>query len=232
LREHFRIALQDYGRAVIIGGEHTHGKGTVQSIVDLDKSIPFKNMDRFKPLGALKLTTQKFYRISGESTQYRGVVPDILLPDRWKGLKSGEQYLEYALLWDTVSPTTYTKWSKPLADLSVLRSKSNKRVISNQDFNNIKLQNNRLIEKQKNTMKPLNIVKVRKEREDSRNQREKEKKLYHGQTDYEKGTIKVTKTAKQKKELWIKEINEDVYVQEAVAILIDTLKMKTSVSMN
>ncbi|MBS1127162.1 MAG: ctpA-2, partial [Nitrospirae bacterium] len=65
-------ALQDYSRAVIMGGEHTHGKGTVQTLINLDDYVPFKNMEEYKPLGALKLTVQKFYRISGDSTQYRG----------------------------------------------------------------------------------------------------------------------------------------------------------------
>ncbi len=68
-------ALQDYGRAVIVGSEHTHGKGTVQVIMDLDKSLTLRNMREYMPLGALKMTTQKFYRVSGDSTQYRGVVP-------------------------------------------------------------------------------------------------------------------------------------------------------------
>jgi len=56
---------------VILGGEHTHGKGTVQTMIDLDSYIPFQNMQEYKPLGALKLTIQKFYRISGGSTQFR-----------------------------------------------------------------------------------------------------------------------------------------------------------------
>ena len=99
-------ALQNYGRAVIMGGEHTHGKGTVQTILDLNNNIPFQNMEAYKPLGALKLTIQKFYRINGDSTQYRGVVPDIILPDVMSGLKTGEQYLDFALPWDTVKPAS------------------------------------------------------------------------------------------------------------------------------
>ena len=73
-------ALQDYRRAIIIGGEHTFGKGTVQVMLDLDRYLPAE-MVRYKPLGAITLTVQKYYRITGASTQYQGVVPDIVLPD-------------------------------------------------------------------------------------------------------------------------------------------------------
>ena len=70
-------ALQDYGRAIIMGSDHTHGKGSVQSMLDLNDRMIFKNVEKYKPLGALRMTIQKFYRVSGGSTQYRGVPPDI-----------------------------------------------------------------------------------------------------------------------------------------------------------
>ncbi len=100
-------ALQDYGRAVIVGSEHTHGKGTVQAVIDIDRDTPLRRMDQFKPLGALKITVQKFYRISGASTQYRGIHADIVLPDRFKAIKSGEKYIDYSLPWDTINKCNY-----------------------------------------------------------------------------------------------------------------------------
>jgi len=101
-------ALQDYKRAVIIGGNQTYGKGTVQKFVDLSEitQSPFDN------LGSLKWTTQKFYRISGGSTQKRGVIPDINLPDRYRYLKFGEKDIENALPYDTVRPAKYRTWDK------------------------------------------------------------------------------------------------------------------------
>ncbi len=102
-------ALQDYKRAVIIGGNQTYGKGTVQKFVDLSQ---ITNASHLGPLGSLKWTTQKFYRISGGSTQKRGVASDINLPDRYKYLKFGEKDLENALEYDTVSPARYSPWDR------------------------------------------------------------------------------------------------------------------------
>ena len=81
-------ALQDYRRAVVIGGEHTFGKGTVQVMLDLDRFLA-ADMRHLRPLGAIALTVQKYYRITGASTQYQGVVPDVILPDLFSYLGVG-----------------------------------------------------------------------------------------------------------------------------------------------
>jgi len=83
-------ALQDYKRAIIVGGDHTHGKGTVQAVVNLNSNMPPANAKEIGDIGALKVTLQKFYRITGGSTQYKGVVPDIILPSLFQHLKTGE----------------------------------------------------------------------------------------------------------------------------------------------
>ncbi|MEZ4485165.1 MAG: S41 family peptidase [Syntrophotaleaceae bacterium] len=72
-------ALQDYRRALVVGDHATHGKGTVQTVLNLDRALPPRSMDQYRPLGAMKLTLQKFYRVSGGSTQVQGVEPDLLL---------------------------------------------------------------------------------------------------------------------------------------------------------
>lgn len=126
-------ALQDYGRAIIVGSHHTHGKGTVQTLIDLDRSVRFGNMGKYKPLGALKMTTQKFYRVSGASTQSKGVEPDIVLPDPMAYLESGEQYIDHALPWDTIKPVSYRKWDKSL-NLATLTVMSGKRIAASDDF--------------------------------------------------------------------------------------------------
>ncbi len=102
-------ALQDYKRAVIIGGNQTYGKGTVQKFIDLNE---ITGPNPWGKLGSLKWTTQKFYRVSGGSTQQRGVIPDINLPDRFKYLKFGEKDLENALPYDTIEPASYKPWDK------------------------------------------------------------------------------------------------------------------------
>ena len=103
-------ALQDYGRAFIIGGEHTHGKGTVQAMMDMNKNLPLFHLQKYDDLGALKLTIQKFYRVNGGSTQYKGVEPDLVLPSIFDYLETGEKYLDYSLPWDQVDHIDYVRW--------------------------------------------------------------------------------------------------------------------------
>ncbi len=130
-------ALQDYGRALVVGDAHTHGKGTVQALLDLDRFVKLRGMDKYMPLGAVKVTIQKFYRISGESTQEKGVSPDVVLPSRLDGLESGEQYLDNALPWDRIASASYERWNDASAKLKQLRSLSQERVESDEDFRKI-----------------------------------------------------------------------------------------------
>jgi len=158
-------ALQDYRRALIVGSDHTHGKGTVQAVVDLDRHLPFRNMQKYLPLGALMVTIQKFYRISGESTQYRGVVPDIILPDRQQHLETGERFLEHSLPWDTVAKTSYAPWPTPLPNLDALRALSRERQQHSADFAEIRGQAALLKERSEQTLEPLELSAARLERE-------------------------------------------------------------------
>lgn len=100
--EIFAGAIQDYGRGIIIG-DSTFGKGTVQTLIDLGRFIP-KTKD---PVGQLKLTIAKFYRITGSSTQHRGVIPDIHLPSTYDDDAVGESAQQHALPWDEIKPTRY-----------------------------------------------------------------------------------------------------------------------------
>ena len=98
-------ALQDYHRAVIVGTGATHGKGTVQTLADLDRATGGKI-----ELGVLKITVQQFFRVSGSSTQREGVTPDVLLPDPAGHIETGERELEHAIPWSQVSPADHTDW--------------------------------------------------------------------------------------------------------------------------
>ncbi len=217
-------ALQNYGRAVILGGEHTHGKGTVQTILDLDSNLPLESMDSYKPLGALRLTIQKFYRINGDSTQYRGVVPDIILPDVLNGLKTGEQYLDFALPWDTVKPVAFTPYQKCRPKMHSLQEKSRSRVKSSQQFIEMEKQAARLAEKKKNTLRSLNIEDVRREIEESRRDKEKDLKISHGQPKPDKDP----KTDEEKREDFIKAVSDDTYVIEAMSVIGDMINADPS----
>lgn len=98
-------ALQDYRRAVIVGTSSTHGKGTVQTLIDLDRATGGK-LD----LGVFKLTIQQFFRVDGSSTQLKGITPDILLPDPTGFIESGERELEHALAWSQIAPAEHDHW--------------------------------------------------------------------------------------------------------------------------
>jgi carboxyl-terminal processing protease len=115
-------ALQDYGRALIVGTGPTHGKGTVQTLVDLDRQTGGKI-----ELGSLKLTLQQFFRVTGSSTQREGVTPDIVLPDPAAHVESGERELDHAIAWSQIGPATYKKLA-PGWKLDALTQKSAARV--------------------------------------------------------------------------------------------------------
>ncbi|MEO8844832.1 MAG: carboxy terminal-processing peptidase [Kofleriaceae bacterium] len=120
-------AMQDYQRAVIVGTGPTHGKGTVQALINLDP-------DGAKPvLGVLKLTIQQFFRVSGSSTQRDGVTPDITLPNPNSYIKSGERDLEHAIEWTKIDPAPHVDW-KATWDRPTLVTKSAKRVAKSAVF--------------------------------------------------------------------------------------------------
>ena len=156
-------ALQDYGRAIVIGSDHTHGKGTVQVIMDLDESLTLKNMRKYMPLGALKMTTQKFYRISGDSTQYRGVIPDIVLPDSGQFNEYGERYLDYSLPWDRIEAVEHLDW--PQFDQQTLIERSQERVANSKEFSEIRQISDAIQERIQNTRQSLKIADVVAERD-------------------------------------------------------------------
>jgi carboxyl-terminal processing protease len=136
-------ALQDYGRALIVGDSSTHGKGTVQSLNQLAPYLfgtHLLNLSTNDPgaLGALKLTTRKFYRASGSSTQLKGVIPDIVLPSVNDYLEVGEATLENPLPWDTINSAHYEKVNRVQPYLSELAKRSTSRVASEKDFAYVK----------------------------------------------------------------------------------------------
>jgi carboxyl-terminal processing protease len=129
-------ALQDYGRAVIVGESATHGKGTVQNLNPLAPFVEALSPGLTNDPGQLKVTIQKFYRPSGASTQLRGVIPDIVLPSIWNYSKDiGEDALENPLPWDTISAARFERLDLVTpSELTELLLRSNARIATNQDF--------------------------------------------------------------------------------------------------
>lgn len=128
-------ALQDYGRAIIVGDTSTHGKGTVQNLDPLRSILPNSSTDP----GTVKITIRKFYRVSGASTQLKGVVPDIILPDMLNySDEIGESSLENPLPWDTIASANYDKLNRVEPYVATLHQNSDARIATNQDFNYIR----------------------------------------------------------------------------------------------
>jgi carboxyl-terminal processing protease len=131
--EIFAAALQDYGRAVIVGDQNTFGKGTVQTMLQIGQFIPFPGSEADEA-GALKLTIQKFYRIAGGSTQLHGVSSDIRLPSLFDHEEYGESALKNPMPYDVVDPVQFDKITDHPLFIDQLRQRSEARVATDQDF--------------------------------------------------------------------------------------------------
>jgi len=222
--EIFAAAMQDYNRAVIIGGKQTFGKGTVQRFIDLDEVITSK-LASFKPFGAEKLTFQKFYRINGGATQLKGVTPDIILPDNFMYIKYGEHELDNYLPWDEIQPVVYqTVSNKP--DIKKLIKTSKQRVSKSENFQLVKEQAKRIKKYRDDNVMSLNYI----EFSDKQKKFKLEAKKFDAissdtnavivqplQADWqfiEKDTVKLEIAKK-----WHKGLRRDIYLQEAIRVV-------------
>lgn len=133
--EIFAAAIQDYQRGIIMGTNTTFGKGTVQNVIDFDRLIG--GYQQLKPLGAIKITTEKFYRINGGTTQLQGVVPDIVWPDPLQDLKTGEKEFDNALPVDEIPAANFTRFTNNKERFEAAVKNSNARISTNENMNKI-----------------------------------------------------------------------------------------------
>jgi carboxyl-terminal processing protease len=222
-------AMQDYNRAVIIGSSSTYGKGTVQKIIDFDPILP-PSMNDLKPLGAMKVTMQKFYRINGSTTQLQGVIPDVILPNNYSYLDFGEKDLDYALPCDSIQPAPYRKINKSWAKtIDKLNQKSKKRVDGNDVFAGIEENAQRLRKRKDITSISLNLDKFTAYNEKLQEERKKYKDLLKEPVDLKISTLKADFVETDKDSLsdvkakWHKDLQKDIYLFEAVNIMNDLI---------
>ncbi len=234
-------AMQDYGRAVIIGST-TFGKGTVQKVIDLSDYIdPITRMRMANepPIGSIKLTVQKFYRINGGSTQLRGVTPDIVLPDTYSELSGGERKDKSALKWDEIPAANY----QPLhiLNLPLLAGASEKRVAANKEFSLIRQNAKQLKAKSEDYTYPLNEAVYRKDLDDASKLskeidalQDKMKPLSVSNLKVDLPQIQADSSSIAKRKNWIKLLEKDIYIAEAVQVINDMTRggMKVSLDMN
>jgi carboxyl-terminal processing protease len=174
-------AIQDYQRGLVIGDEATHGKGTVQSLLDLGSTIfPIPNPP---PMGALKITMQQFYRPNGDSTQKRGVLPDIVLPSLTNLIGMGEADLDYALEFDRIDRARFSTYNLVQNDLvNRLKRESDVRIQSSEEFSKEIARIDRYKKYREEKAIPLNETKYLARREAERDAEEEEEKRLEGQT--------------------------------------------------
>ena len=219
--EIFAAAMQDYNRAVILGGNQTYGKGTVQNILPINKFYPnYKN-----DLGYLKMTIQKFYRINGGSTQVEGVYSDIAMPTRFSYMKYGERDLEGALPWDKVPQASYSQVNT-YSNFSDVVTTSIERINKDPKFQLIDEYAKWLKKVQDDSSFSLNYKEYQKESKLSDAYAEKFKSVFKYQSglafnspSYELPLFEVNKDLKEKRDAWHKNLSKDLYISEALNVL-------------
>ncbi|MDC1080838.1 carboxy terminal-processing peptidase [Flavobacteriaceae bacterium] len=217
-------ALQDYKRAVIIGSKQTFGKGTVQNVVNLNKII---SSNTHGDLGALKITTDKFYRINGGSTQLEGVKSDVVFPGRYTYIETGEQAQDNPLAWDQISPANYQLWDVNM-NFEYALERSKERIANNAYMILIDEQAKWIKAQQDDTLYSLNYEDFTEERKARADQTAKYDELNKFEASFTLQTpnadlfeLEKDKDLKEKRLRWEESLVKDIYLYEAVRVLED-----------
>jgi carboxyl-terminal processing protease len=217
-------ALQDYKRAVVIGSKQTFGKGTVQNVIDLNQII---SKNTHGDLGALKLTTEKFYRINGGSTQLEGVKSDIVFPGRYTYIDTGEKAQDKPLSWDKISPASFQTWESTL-NFDYALEQSKKRIASNSYMMLIDEQAKWIKSQQDENTYSLNYENFINERKNRIEETSKYDKLNEFKSPFKLETLNVDLPGlekdtdlKESRLRWEKDLSKDIYLYEAVNVLED-----------
>jgi carboxyl-terminal processing protease len=233
-------AMQDYGRAIIVGSP-TYGKGTVQRFFDLDRAVSGNpvadNNESIKPLGQIKITIQKFFRVNGGSTQLKGVTPDILLPDNYTEVNVGERDNEYPMPWTQIQPVKYTQnvvdFRKGLSKIS---DNSRKRVSSNETFKQIMENAKRIKAQRDESSYSLNMKSFRdyekKQKEIAKKYNDSMKPIDGFVAENLSEDLASLTAAKDSSKTvrnteWLKDVKKDVHLYETLMIMKDMIQNAT-----
>lgn len=219
--EIFAAAVQDYNRGLVLGSKHSFGKGTVQNLFDLNR---FGN-NKIGDLGAVKFTTQKFYRVNGGSTQLKGVESDIVLPDRFLYIDTGERDKDNAMQWDKIEKAEYNKFD---LNLKSVIEKSNQRVAQKPEFSILDESAKWVKEQQDDYTFPLRYEDYKAKSLNIEEQTKKFNVLKDYKSDltfeslpYEIEAFATDTILQNKRKRWHKDLGNDLYVEEAVNVLRD-----------
>ncbi|MBL6678427.1 MAG: carboxy terminal-processing peptidase [Flavobacteriaceae bacterium] len=225
-------ALQDYNRAIILGSKQTYGKGTVQNIVDLNNVI---SGNTYGDLGSLKITTDKFYRVNGGSTQLEGVKSDIIFPNRYSYVDIGEKDLENPLSWDKIDPARYNNSGK-IFNYSQVISDSKERINDNEYFAIIDEHASWIKSQQDDKIVSLDYLTYKDDLKSSKSQNNKLKRIEEFESPYifqwnntnDKEDNSYNDDIKEKRDRWIESLKKDIYVNEAMNLLRDLFSIKSN----
>ena len=218
-------ALQDYNRAVILGSKQTYGKGTVQNIIDLNNVI---SGNTYGDLGSLKITTDMFYRVNGGSTQLEGVKSDLIFPNRYSYVDIGEKDLDNPLNWNKIDPARYDNSSK-IFNYSQAIEKSKERISQNEYFSLIDQHAKLVKSNQDDKMISLDYKSYKEDQENFKSQSDKLKIIDEFISPYvfdwnesnQNTDSSYNDDMKEKRDRWIKTLEKDIYVNEAMNLLKD-----------
>ncbi len=221
-------AMQDYDRAIIVGSQ-SFGKGTVQRFIDLDRAV--KGNAEFKPLGQLKLTMQKFYRVDGGSTQLKGVSPDIDFPDRFRLIDVGEREYPNAMEWSQLSSLEYEQEVFKVPNRENLRIRSEQRQAASEEFSLITEQGDWYKESRDKTSYSLNLDKHQAYLAKKKEQSDKYKDILGDAIDAlnienlpeDLEAIGFDEKTEATNEDWLKNLNKDIYLEETMSIMRDII---------
>jgi carboxyl-terminal processing protease len=222
-------AMQDYGRAVIVGSTGTYGKGTVQRFLDLDNATSDNSV---KPLGEMKLTIQKFYRITGKTTQLDGVKPDVVLPDSYNLVDLGEKENDYPLESTTIAAVPFRQNAYHIASMDKLKSNSKARVQADPTFNKIDENAARLKKQKDQTEYPLEASKYRTWNDRLDKEASKYDNIFLPIDGFnlenlaaDLPQIKVDTARVARNDSWLKDKKKDIQLWESFRIMQDMIKM-------
>jgi carboxyl-terminal processing protease len=226
-------ALQDYGRAIIVGS-NSYGKGTVQRFIDLDRMVT-GNSD-IKPLGSIKMTIQKFFRINGGSTQLDGVKPDIILPDTYSEVNVGEKDNDHPMPYTKISEVKYTQGVVDLKKLPKIAEYSKKRTEKNETFKLIGESAKRVKEQREKTEYSLNLKEYRANEAKTREAGKKFENMYKPidgvvTVNLQEDLTVLNNSGDSSKIIrnteWLKDVKKDIHLHETMMIMKDMIQNAT-----
>ena len=220
-------AMQDYKRAIIIGSKQTYGKGTVQNVVDLNRWL---RSNEFGDVGALKLTTQKFYRVNGGSTQLEGVKSDVVVPDRYSFVDIGEKDQDNPLPWDKIDPANYSAWDG-YVNFEKTIAESKERMNSNEQLKLIEQHAKWIKDQSEDSFHSLNFEEYASTAERNQEMAKRFDSIKNYKTNltftslpYEEEMFQNDTILEEKRDRWHDNLSKDVYVEEAIHVLTDMKK--------